>query len=575
MATIKGSTVTPEYDGYNYNIKWYAQMDYSISGTGATDTTVTLTINNVRTYSTKANTSSTKYGIAWESDGTANISVAGTGQTTQTKTTKATPTTTGTYTYNNWGSWSAFSWARGHSATTKTITVKGKLANYWVGTISNGSPYTATKNTGPQTSTATLTVNIPAKTSYAVTLDLNGGSGAATSLTKWYGESLTLPQPTKEYYSFAGWAASSAPTTVVYQPGAAYTTNATASLIAVWTPIISGAYITNIYTARDNGSGTWVDGKHTSAQDEGKYVYTRVNWRVDGAAAATVSVDAIMKDASNQTVWTGTTDTASKSSSVTSLEGVSDWVTSTEVADINQKYKVTVNLSTGSGNPTATKSAVLSTAFFTMDVLAGGHGIAFGKPATREIVVQTCAELNQRCDFCGFQVENTPTTYTRQSVDANGTLYLSVYQSGAPTYQYYFSNAGNIARRQWVNGAWGKLTYYTPNYIAGDSVTLNGYVTDGFLTNGRKDCEVCIKLSRSLYGVSSATVTGTVIVRQNNAYLFGSTDSTGADLSGFTNTATVNSNGFIRFRFSGTEQTSGVNNSPIAVYFQTLTITFA
>lgn len=229
-------------------------------------------------------------------------------------------------------------------------------------------------------STATKSYTIPARTSYTVTLDSSGGSAVTSPLTKWHGESLALPQPAKNGYEFSHWTDG----TNNYTTTLPANVNEPITLTAVWAPIISAAYITQVYAARDDGSGTWDSqtGKHTSASDDGGYVYIRAWWRVEGADAATVSLGASMD---STPAWTGTAQQTSKpGTGELYIEGVAEWLTG-EVADVAEQYDVTVTLSTGTGNPSDTRGTTVSTAFFTIDVLAGGHGIAFGKPATQQL----------------------------------------------------------------------------------------------------------------------------------------------------------------------------------------------
>lgn len=68
---------------------------------------------------------------------------------------------------------------------------------------------------------------------YTINYVLNGGSGT-TSATKTYGQNLTLSTPSREGYTFLGWDTSSSAATVIYQPGASYTSNASITLYAVW-----------------------------------------------------------------------------------------------------------------------------------------------------------------------------------------------------------------------------------------------------------------------------------------------------------------------------------------------------
>ena len=85
------------------------------------------------------------------------------------------------------------------------------------------------------TMTAVTTYTIPALASYAVKYNANGGSGAPSSQTKYYGKSLTLSstKPTRTGYAFQGWA-TSASGSVAYAPGDTYTANAAVTLYAVW-----------------------------------------------------------------------------------------------------------------------------------------------------------------------------------------------------------------------------------------------------------------------------------------------------------------------------------------------------
>lgn len=82
-----------------------------------------------------------------------------------------------------------------------------------------------------------LALTIPAKTSYTVSYNANGGSGAPSSQTKWHGETLTLSNstPTRTGYTFAGWNTKQDGTGTNYASGANFTTNATTTLYAKWT----------------------------------------------------------------------------------------------------------------------------------------------------------------------------------------------------------------------------------------------------------------------------------------------------------------------------------------------------
>ncbi|MBQ7399924.1 MAG: InlB B-repeat-containing protein [Clostridia bacterium] len=70
---------------------------------------------------------------------------------------------------------------------------------------------------------------------YLVSYNANGGSGAPSAQTKVYGTNLTLSStiPTREGYTFKGWA-TSASGSVAYAAGATYSANSAVTLYAVW-----------------------------------------------------------------------------------------------------------------------------------------------------------------------------------------------------------------------------------------------------------------------------------------------------------------------------------------------------
>ena len=121
--------------------------------------------------------------------------------------------------------------------------------------------YTTTANTGLTiyvncdwngNNTANVSFASPAyTTTYTISYNANGGSGAPNAQTKKYNTTLTLSttKPTKTGYTFKGWATSSSATTAQYQPGGSYTANASATLWAVW------QIITYTITYKSNYSG--------------------------------------------------------------------------------------------------------------------------------------------------------------------------------------------------------------------------------------------------------------------------------------------------------------------------------
>ncbi len=113
----------------------------------------------------------------------------------------------------------------GNGSATKTITVTFRNFN-----TDNGD--SATKN-------VTFNVTVPAWTSYTVSYNANGGSGAPGNQTKWKDQALTLSstKPTRTGHTFVGWALTKAAAdegTWYYQPGASCGRNENVTLYAVW-----------------------------------------------------------------------------------------------------------------------------------------------------------------------------------------------------------------------------------------------------------------------------------------------------------------------------------------------------
>lgn len=131
--------------------------------------------------------------------------------------------------------------------------VKLKEYDYTFARGTNSSKrYVAAKLTGIErvggTMTCSTSYTIPALTKYTVSYNANGGSGAPSAQSKYYGKTLTLSstKPSRTGYTFKGWA-TSASGSVAYASGASYTANASVTLYAVWQA--------NTYTVKYNANG--------------------------------------------------------------------------------------------------------------------------------------------------------------------------------------------------------------------------------------------------------------------------------------------------------------------------------
>lgn len=319
----------------------------------------------------------------------------------------------------------------GNGSASKTITVTFRNFN-----DDNGD--SATKN-------VSFNVTVPAWTSYVITYNANGGSGAPGNQTKWKDQALTLSstKPTRTGYSFLGWSTSSSATSATYSAGGSYTANSTATLYAVWKA--------NTYTVKyDANGGTGAPGNQTKTYGVALTLSstkpTRTNYNFKGwgtsASATTVSYASGGSYTANAgitlyAVWElayikprianlsivrsnagGTADDEGTNAligfdwecdkSVTSivikwkLPSASTWTSATvsvsgtsgtvnHVVGSNglsseSSYDIHVTVTDGGGSSYAV--GTLTSMKLAMDVLAGGSGIAFGKTAELEGVAE-------------------------------------------------------------------------------------------------------------------------------------------------------------------------------------------
>lgn len=315
----------------------------------------------------------------------------------------------------------------GNGAATKTITVTFRNFN-----DDNGD--SATKN-------VTFNVNVPAWTSYTVSYNANGGTGAPGSQTKWKDQTLTLSstKPTRTGYSFLGWSTSSSATSATYSAGGSYTANSAATLYAVWKA--------NTYTVKyDANGGTGAPGNQTKTYGKSLTLSstkpTRTNYNFKGwatsasattiayasgasyTANAAVTLYAVWELAYTKPRISNASVTRTTSSDVISDEGTSarvtfDWTCDKAVSSIVIKWKLTSeNTYSGTRTVSATGTSgsvhelitssfsvessydihvtvtdsggssyatgVLSSMLFAIDFLNGGKGAAVGKVAEEE-----------------------------------------------------------------------------------------------------------------------------------------------------------------------------------------------
>lgn len=372
----------------------------TVTRTTATQFTVRITAH----WETYYSGAQTNYGMTAASGGqTATLNPFGT------KSSGNTATFTGTYSIS------------GNAAATKTVAVTFRNFNN-----DNGDSATKVIN---------LSVNVPAWTSYTVKYNANGGSGAPSSQTKWKDQALTLSstKPTRTGYTFKGWA-TSASSSVAYAAGASYTANAAVTLYAVWQA--------NTYTVKYNANGgTGAPGNQTktygtaltlSSTKPTRTNYTFKGWATSASATSAAyaaggsytanaavtlyavwelayispiihSLTATRCNSSGAEVDDGTcglvkfewettntvsgitiawaSSTAGSSATVTAsgTSGTVSQIIGASALSAEASYSITVTVKDSGGETTA--KTTLNGATFPVDFLAGGKGVAFGKPA--------------------------------------------------------------------------------------------------------------------------------------------------------------------------------------------------
>ncbi len=326
----------------------------------------------------------------------------------------------------SYGGWVSRSISAGSTTTmtSTTYTVSRTHEDQSVQFNAQGNVYSSGYG-GNGTSTASVSLTIPARQSYAITFNANGGSGAPGDQTKWYGETMTLPAtvPTRSGYDFAGWATSATATSAAYSAGGDYTPNAAATLYAVWSRAYIAPKISSLSVYRaSNTSGT--------AADEGKYCYVKCTWSVDttltsGNKGQTLSIE--YKTAA-ATSWTSAKSVSLSTASATTSTAALD----TASFDTSTTYNIRVTVSDTSGQTgnTASATATLSPAFYTFDFRAGGHGIGIGHAADVVDTISSGMTLKMNDKSVYVYDANMP---------ASGTPTASVYGDG-----YYLYDAGDV-----------------------------------------------------------------------------------------------------------------------------------
>lgn len=339
---------------------------YTISGNGSATKTITVTFKtyeedwqgNITESATKNVTFNvtvpawTSYTVKYNANGGSGAPSSQTKWEDQTLTLSSTkPTRTG-YSFQGW--------ATSSSATSATY--------------SAGGSYTAN-------AAATLYAVWKANT-YTVKYDANGGTGAPGNQTKTYGKTLTLSstKPTRENYNFKGWGTSASATTVAYAAGASYTANAAVTLYAVWELAYQKPIISGVSVSRCNSSGT--------KTENGTYALVRFSYLCEKSPKSIVVLWAT-SDGSGSFSYTGFSDADIGLATDTGNLKIGNGTLSTE-----KTYTITITVTDAGGSTSVSRT--INSLKYNIDCLPGNKGVAFGKAAELDGVLDVGFEARFR-----------------------------------------------------------------------------------------------------------------------------------------------------------------------------------
>lgn len=237
--------------------------------------------------------------------------------------------------------------------------------------VSFGATFNVTGGFGNGSSSATATVSLPAKPSWTVSYDANGGSGAPSPQTKWAGDTLTLSKtvPTRANYGFLGWATSSGDA-ASYQPGDTYATDAALALYAVWRLLYTAPALS--LSVQRVASATATD-----EDPSGEFCLASWTWSVDATTDPSNKARAVT--CRHRAVGGAWADAAVSGAT----SGTSGGCTASFAASATSPHEVEVTVTDAKGGST-TRSARVGTCAIPLDVANAGRGVGILAAAPSE-----------------------------------------------------------------------------------------------------------------------------------------------------------------------------------------------
>lgn len=400
MATLKtaqfGSGTCPQ-----------AQLDVTVSSDTATTATLSWTLKWVTHGYTVSASSSKSYTVKINGSVVASGTCTINGKTSYT-------IKSGTVTIN-----------KGTATKSIPLSLSFDMSYYW------GSTYGGTK-------TASGSISIGAKTSYKISYNANGGSGAPSAQTKWHGTDIKLSttKPSRTGYTFSKWNTNDSGTGKSYNSGGSYTANETTTLYAVWNQI---TYTVSYNANGGSGAPSAQTKKHGTALTLSTTKPTRANYTFKGWATSSTggvaysaggsytanakvtlyavweltytkpvisNLKAIRCDSDGTAVETGTYAKVTFNWSTCTVTGNTATVSAIKIAwgstnvsptgsessgsvsqvigagalSVDSSYTITVTV-TDSKSGTTSKTITLGGTKFPIDFKSGGSGVSIGKPA--------------------------------------------------------------------------------------------------------------------------------------------------------------------------------------------------
>ncbi len=305
------------------------------------------------------------------------------------------------------------------------------------------------------------------KNSYTVSYNANGGSGAPSSQTKKYNETLALSsvKPTRSGYTFKGWSTSSAATSPSYYAGGSYTSNSGATLYAVWEKNATPTPVTYTVSYNANG-GTGAPSSQTKTQNVTLTLSTKEPTR-SGYEFLGWSTSS---SATYPTYYAGSSYTANAS---TTLYAV--WARDNS----NDTYTVSYNANGGSGAPSSQtkRYGVSLTLSSTIPTRSGYSFLGWSTSSTATSPTYYAGgTYSANAGATLYAVWQKDTVYT-VSYNANGGTGAPSSQTKAKNSTLYLSTQTPTRDGYFFLGWSTSSTATTASYEPGDAYTTNASMT--------------------------------------------------------------------------------------------------